>query len=86
MKDRVLVLPTPVEDQTSNGIIIPQSAKEKPSAGTVTACGKGMKDDPLTVKVGDTVLYGKHAGFPVEHDGETYLMMKEVDIYAIIKD
>lgn len=87
LQNRVLVLPTPVDDITKKGIIIPTSSKERPSMGTVVAVGIGKKDDPLMVKVGNTVMYSKHAGFPVEDQGKTYLMMKEADdIYAIIKD
>jgi|TARA_R110001592_G_scaffold2977_3_gene16648 chaperonin GroES len=84
--DRALVLPTPVEDVTTKGIIIPTSSKEKPSMGTVAAIGKGTSADPVVVKKGDLVMYGRGVGFPVEHEGVTYLMMREKDIYAIIAD
>ena len=73
----------PVE-KTPSGIIIPDTAKEKPQRGTVVAVGKGVKDEPMTVKVGDMVLYGKYSGTEINIDGTDYLIMKESDIYAII--
>ena len=84
LADRVLVEPAAAEDKTSGGIIIPDTAKEKPQKGTIKAVGKGTKDEPLTVKVGDVVLYGKYAGTEINVDGTNYLIMKESDIYAIV--
>ena len=84
LSDRVLVSPAEAEQKTAAGIIIPDTAKEKPQKGTVIAAGPGKKDEPMTVKAGDTVLYGKYSGTEVQWDGETYLIMKESDIYAII--
>ncbi len=83
-KDRVLVEPAPAEEKTAGGIIIPDTAKEKPQKGKVLAVGKGKKDEPMTVKVGDTVLYGKYSGTEVVLDGKTYLIMREDDIYMVI--
>ncbi|MDB4301970.1 co-chaperone GroES [bacterium] len=85
LMDRVLVIPTPVSDTTSKGLIIPETSKEKPSMGTVAAIGKGTSADPTVVKKGDSVLYGKHSGFPLEQGGVTYIVMKEKDIYAVIE-
>jgi len=82
--DRVLIAPAEAEQKTAAGIIIPDTAKEKPQKGTVIAVGPGKKDEPMSVKAGDTVLYGKYSGTEVQWDGETYLIMKESDIYAII--
>jgi len=82
--DRVVIKPAPAETKTSSGIIIPDTAKEKPQRGTVVAVGQGKKDEPLTVKVGDVVLYSKYAGTEINIDGEDYLIMKESDILAII--
>ncbi|WP_179008722.1 co-chaperone GroES [Winogradskyella forsetii] len=84
LADRVLVEPMEAETKTASGIIIPDNAKEKPQRGTVVAAGKGTKDDPITVKVGDTVLYGKYGGTELKLDGKDYLMMRESDILAII--
>jgi chaperonin GroES len=84
LADRVLVSPAEVEQKTAGGIIIPDTAKEKPQKGKVIAAGPGKKDEPMTVKAGDTVLYGKYSGTELQLDGETYLIMKESDIYAII--
>ena len=84
LADRVLIEPAAAETKTSSGIIIPDSAKEKPQKGTVVAAGNGTKDEPLTVKVGDTVLYGKYAGTELKHEGSDYLIMRESDIFAII--
>ena len=83
--DRVLVEPIEEKEQTVGGIIIPDSAKEKPLKGTVKAVGNGTKDEPMVVAVGDTVLYGKYAGTEIEFEGEKYLMMRQSDILAIIK-
>ena len=84
LADRVLIEPAPAETKTASGIIIPDNAKEKPQKGTVVAAGKGTKDEPITVKIGDTVLYGKYAGTELKLDGKDYLMMRESDILAII--
>lgn len=84
LADRVLVQPAPAEEKTSGGIIIPDTAQEKPQKGTVVAVGAGTKDNPVTVKVGDNVLYGKYAGTELNFDGESYLIMRESDIYAVI--
>ncbi len=84
LADRVLVEPSPAEEKTTGGIIIPDTAKEKPQKGKVVAVGSGKKDEPMTVKEGDTVLYGKYAGTEITHDGSDYLIMRESDIVAII--
>lgn len=84
LADRVLVAPATAEEKTASGIIIPDTAKEKPQRGTVLAVGKGSKDEPMTVKTGDNVLYGKYAGTEVTVDGKEYLIMRESDIFAII--
>jgi chaperonin GroES len=84
LADRVLVEPAPAEQKTSGGIIIPDTAKEKPQKGTVVAVGNGKKDEPMTVKVGDIVLYGKYSGTEINIEGNDYLIMKESDIFAII--
>lgn len=82
--DRVLIEPAASETKTASGIIIPDSAKEKPQKGTVIAVGNGTKDQPMTVKKGDVVLYGKYAGAELNFDGKNYLMLRESDILAII--
>jgi chaperonin GroES len=84
LHDRVLVRPAAAEEKTAGGIIIPDTAQEKPQRGTVVAAGPGKKDEPVTVKEGDTVLYGKYAGTEVTLDGETVLIMRESDILGII--
>ena len=84
LADRVLVEPAAAEEKTAGGIIIPDTAKEKPMKGTIVAIGNGKKDEPMTVKVGDKVLYGKYAGTELSIDGNDYLIMKESDIYAIV--
>ncbi len=84
LADRVLIEPTAIETKTSSGIIIPDSAKEKPLRGTVVAVGDGTKENPVTLKVGDNVLYGKYAGTELEFEGTDYLIMKESDILAIV--
>ena len=84
LADRVLVEPMAAETKTASGIIIPDNAKEKPQKGTVVAVGTGKKDEPLTVKVGDTVLYGKYGGTELKLEGKDYLMMRESDILAIV--
>ena len=85
LSDRVLIKPAEAEVKTAGGIIIPDSAKEKPLKGTVIATGNGTKDDEMLVKAGDTVLYGKYAGTELEADGEKYLMMRQSDILAIVE-
>jgi chaperonin GroES len=84
LHDRVIVKPNPAEETTKGGIIIPDTAKEKPMRGTVVAAGPGKKDEPTSVKEGDTVLYGKYAGTEVSFDGEDLLIMRESDILAIV--
>ena len=84
LADRVLVLPAPAEEKTIGGIIIPDSAKEKPLKGKVIAIGNGTKDEEMVVEPDDTVLYGKYAGTEIELDGEKYLIMKQSDILAIL--
>lgn len=84
LADRVVVTPLEAETKTASGIIIPDTAKEKPQKGTVAAVGPGTKDDPITVKVGNTVLYGKYAGTELKLDGTDYLIMRESDILAIV--
>ena len=84
LADRVLVKPAAAEEKTLGGIIIPDSAKEKPLKGEVVAVGNGTKDEEMVVKVGDNVLYGKYAGTEIEFEGEKYLMMRQSDISAII--
>ena len=84
LADRVLIEPLQAETKTASGIIIPDNAREKPQKGTVVAVGPGTKDEKVTVKVGDTVLYGKYAGTELKFDGTDYLMMRESDILAIV--
>lgn len=84
LADRVLVEPAAAEEKTASGIIIPDTAKEKPQKGSIVAVGSGKKDEPLTVKVGDQVLYGKYAGTEITVDGKDYLIMRESDIFAIV--
>lgn len=84
LADRVLVVPAPAEERTIGGIIIPDTAKEKPLRGEVVAVGNGTKDEDMVVKVGDTVLYGKYAGTELELDGTKYLIMRQSDILAIV--
>lgn len=83
LKDRVLVKPHEAEEKTASGIYIPESAQEKPQRGTVVAVGEGKKDEPMTVKVGDVVLYGKYSGTEIKIDGTDYLIMREDDILLI---
>lgn len=85
LSDRVLIEPVAAEQVTSGGIIIPDSAKEKPLKGTVKAIGNGTKDEPMVVKEGDTVLYGKYSGTELEFDGVKYLIMRQSDILAVIE-
>jgi chaperonin GroES len=84
LADRVLIEPVAAEQTTASGIIIPDTAKEKPQRGKVIAVGTGKPDEPMTVKVGDTVLYGKYAGTEISVEGNDYLIMRETDILAII--
>ena len=83
--DRVVVEPAAAEEKTSSGIIIPDTAKEKPQQGVVLAVGNGKPDEPLTVKVGDVVLYGRYGGTELKLDGKDLLMMRESDIFGILK-
>ena len=85
LADRVLIKPAAAETQTASGIIIPDSAKEKPLRGEVLAVGNGTKDEAMVLKAGDTVLYGKYAGTELELDGEKYLIMRQNDVLAIVK-
>lgn len=84
LADRVVLEAAPAEEKTSGGIIIPDTAKEKPQKGTVVAVGSGKTDYTMTVKVGDTVLYGKYAGTELKYEGKDYLIMREDEIYAIL--
>ncbi len=84
LHDRVIVKPAAAEEKSAGGIIIPDTAKEKPQRGTVLAAGPGKKDEPVTVKAGDTVLYGKYAGTEITVEGQDYLIMRESDILAIV--
>ena len=84
LHDRVIVKPAAAEEKTSSGLIIPDTAKEKPQRGVVVAAGAGKKDEPVTVKAGDTVLYGKYAGTEIQIEGVDYLIMRESDILAIV--
>ena len=85
LSDRVLIEPAEAEVKTAGGIIIPDSAKEKPLKGKVVATGNGTKDEEMVVKVGDTVLYGKYAGTEIEVEGAKYLMMRQSDVLAVIE-
>ena len=84
LADRVIIEPAAAEVKTAGGIIIPDTAKEKPQRGTVLAVGPGKPDEPMTVKVGDNVLYGKYSGTEIAVDGNNYLIMRESDIVAIV--
>jgi chaperonin GroES len=83
LADRVLIEPVAAEQKTASGIIIPDSAKEKPLKGKVIAVGTGKPDEPMTVKVGDEVLYGQYSGTEIKLDGTAYLIMREADVYGI---
>ena len=85
LADRVLIEPAPAELKTASGIIIPDTAKEKPLKGKVIAVGNGKKDEPMIVKVGDNVIYGQYSGTEIKLDGTNYLIMKESDIYGIVE-
>ena len=84
LADRVLVKPAPAEEKTAGGIIIPDTAKEKPLQGSVLAVGNGTKDEEMVLKAGATVVYGKYAGTEVELDGEKYLIMRQSDVLAVL--
>ncbi|MDD7303379.1 MAG: co-chaperone GroES [Bacteroidaceae bacterium] len=84
LSDRVLIEPVAAEEKTASGIIIPDTAKEKPLQGVIIAVGPGSKDEEMQVKVGDTVLYGKYAGTEVELEGKKYLIMRQSDVVAIL--
>ena len=84
LADRVLVQPMEAESKTASGLIIPDTAKEKPQKGTVVAAGPGTKDEEMQVKTGDIVLYGKYAGSELNVDGSDYLIMRQSDILAVI--
>ena len=84
LADRVIIEPAAAEEKTAGGIIIPDTAKEKPQKGTVVAVGPGTKDNPVTVRTGDTVLYGKYSGTEISYEDNDYLIMRESDIVAII--
>jgi chaperonin GroES len=84
LSDRVVIEPAPAETRTASGLYVPDTAKEKPQQGKVVAVGKGKKDHDMTVKVGDTVLYGKYSGTELKLDGSDYLIMREDDILAIV--
>ena len=85
LADRVLVKPAAAEEKTVGGIIIPDSAKEKPLRGEVLAAGEGTKDEAMILKEGDEVLYGKYSGTELEFEGEKYLIIKQADVLAVIK-
>ncbi|MFM7021484.1 MAG: co-chaperone GroES [Flavobacteriales bacterium] len=84
LADRVIIESAAAEEKTAGGLYIPDSAKEKPQKGKVVAVGTGKKDEPLSVKVGDLVLYGKYAGTEITVEGKDYLIMKEADIFAVL--
>ncbi len=84
LADRVLVEPAEAEEKTASGLYIPDTAKEKPQRGKVVAVGSGKKDEPMELKVGDVVLYGKYAGTELNVDGKDYMMMRQSDILAIV--
>lgn len=84
LSDRVLIAPAAAEEKTVGGIIIPDTAKEKPLKGQVIAVGNGTKDEEMVLKVGDTVLYGKYAGTELEVEGEKYLIMRQSDVLAVL--
>ena len=84
LADRVLILPAPAEEKTVGGIIIPDTAKEKPLRGEVVAVGNGTKDEEMVLKAGNTVLYGKYAGTEIELEGTKYLIMRQSDVLAVL--
>lgn len=83
LADRVIIEPVAAEQKTASGIFIPDTAKEKPLQGTIMAVGLGKKDEPMTLKKGDTVLYGQYAGTEIKIEGKNYLIMRESDVYGI---
>lgn len=85
LADRVLIEPAAAETKTIGGIIIPDTAKEKPLQGTIMAVGNGTKDEEMVLKEGDHVLYGKYAGTEIEHEGKKYLIMRQSDVVAILR-
>jgi chaperonin GroES len=84
LADRVLIEPSPAEEKTASGIIIPDTAKEKPLKGKIVAVGNGKPDEPMTLKVGDEVIYGQYSGTEIKLEGKTYLIMRESDVYGVI--
>lgn len=84
LADRVIILPAPAEEKTIGGIIIPDTAKEKPLKGEIVAVGNGTKDEEMVLKNGDQVLYGKYAGTEIEIEGEKYLIMRQSDVLAVL--
>ena len=86
LSDRVLILPGAAEEMTVSGIIIPDSAKEKPLKGKVVAAGPGSKDEEMMLKEGDTVIFGKYAGTEIEFEGEKYLIMRQSDVLAVVAE
>ena len=84
LADRVLIEPAPAKEKTASGIIIPDTAKEKPLKGKVVAAGPGKPDEKMTVKAGDTVLYGQYSGTEIKLNGKTFLIMRESDIFAVL--
>ncbi len=84
LADRVLIEPAAAEEKTASGIIIPDTAKEKPLHGVIKAVGNGKKDEPMTLKAGDKVMYGQYSGTEIKIDGNKYLIMKEADVYGVI--
>lgn len=84
LSDRVIIEPAQAEEKTAGGLIIPDTAKEKPQRGSVVAVGPGKKDEPMTVKINDQVLYAKYAGTEISFEGKNYLIMRESDIVAIV--
>ncbi len=85
LADRVIIEAAPAEQKTASGIFIPDTVKEKPLNGKVIAVGTGKKDEPMSLKVGDSVLYGQYAGTEIKIDGKNFLIMRESDIYGIFK-
>ena len=85
LADRVLIQPAEAEQKTASGIIIPDTAKEKPLHGSIVATGNGTKDEEMILKAGDEVLYGKYSGTELEFEGEKYLMMRQSDVLAVIE-
>jgi chaperonin GroES len=84
LADRVLVEPAEADEKTASGLYIPDTAKEKPQRGKIIAVGSGKKDEPMELKVGDEVLYGKYAGTEISVDGKEYMMMRQSDVLAVV--